>query len=276
MSSRPLEIIHLDIGGPITPATCEGYRYWITFIDRHTRFTWVRLIKQKSDAQSAYKQWHDDVLAYFRAEVGHIFFSPNWLHFLRTDGGGEYTGKAFEERLRLEGTFHETTAADTPEQNGLGERINGTIATHALAMLVDSGLPKSFWGYALETAAYMHCRSPASGLKRKTPYEKLFSRKVDPSMFRPFGRVAYALIPKDKRSGKFDSNACKSIMIGYTPHKKAYRLMDLGTRAIFHSWHVRFDESSTIKDTKARDSFPADTSGQWENLLSCSRPPPGR
>src|ERR1700733_139171 len=79
--------------------------------------------------------------AFFRSEVGHVFFSPNWLHFLRTDGGGEYTGKAFEEQLRLEGTFHETTAADTPKQNGLGERINGTIATHALAMLIDSGLP---------------------------------------------------------------------------------------------------------------------------------------
>ena len=146
--------------------------------------------------------------------MGHVFFSPNWLHFLRTDGGGEYTGKAFEEQLRLEGTFHETTAADTPEQNGLGERINGTIATHALAMLIDSGLPKSFWGYALQTAAYLHCRSPASGLKGKTPYEKLFGCTVDPSMFRPFDCVAYAHIPKDKHSGKFDSKAQKAIMIG--------------------------------------------------------------
>ena len=133
------------------------------------------------------------------------------------------------------GTFHETTAANTPKQNGLGERINGTIATHALAMLIDFGLPKSFWGYALETAAYLHCRSPAAGLKGRTPYEKLFNCKVDPSMFRPFGCVAYALVPKEHRSGKFDSKAHKSIMIGYTPYKKAYRLMDLGTQKIFHS-----------------------------------------
>jgi hypothetical protein len=155
-------------------------------------------------------------------------------------------------------------------QNGLGENINGTIATHTLAMLIDSGLPKSFWGYALETAAYLHCRSPASGLKGKAPYEKLFSRIVDPSMFRPFGCVSYTLIPKDKRSGKFDSKACKAIMIGYTAHKKTYRLMDLGTRTIFHSRHVRFDESSAIKYTKARDTYPADTSGQWENLFTPS------
>ena len=63
-------------------------------------------------------------------------------------------------------------------------------------MLIDSGLPKLFWGYALETAAYLHCRSPAAGLEGKTPYEKLLSRKMDPSMFYLFGCVAYALIPQ--------------------------------------------------------------------------------
>jgi hypothetical protein len=65
MSSGPLEIIHSNIGRPITPATRESYRYWITFIDRHTRFTCVRLIKQEFGAQSAYKQWRKDALAYF-------------------------------------------------------------------------------------------------------------------------------------------------------------------------------------------------------------------
>jgi hypothetical protein len=56
-ATRPLEIIHSDIGGPITPATQEGYRCWITFIDRYTHFTWVHLTKQKSDAQAAYNEW---------------------------------------------------------------------------------------------------------------------------------------------------------------------------------------------------------------------------
>ncbi|EGN90990.1 hypothetical protein SERLA73DRAFT_43314, partial [Serpula lacrymans var. lacrymans S7.3] len=56
-----------------------------------------------------------------------------------------------------------------------------------------------FWVDAMQTAAYITARSPASGLHGKTPYEILFKRRVDPTLFRPFGCQAYALIPKDKR-----------------------------------------------------------------------------
>ncbi|KAJ6482314.1 hypothetical protein C8R47DRAFT_1283312 [Mycena vitilis] len=59
-----------------------------------------------------------------------------------------------------------------------------------------SGLPKpfgKFWSDAMSTAAYLIARSPASGLRGKTPYGKIFKRKVDASWFRPFGCVAYAL-----------------------------------------------------------------------------------
>ncbi|EGO24935.1 hypothetical protein SERLADRAFT_340132, partial [Serpula lacrymans var. lacrymans S7.9] len=81
-------------------------------------------------------------------------------------------------------------------------------------MLHDSKLPKSFWVDAMQTAAYITARSPASGLHGKTPYEILFKRRVDPTLFRPFGCQAYALIPKDKRQGKFYSKGRKAIMIG--------------------------------------------------------------
>ncbi|EGO03173.1 hypothetical protein SERLA73DRAFT_41898, partial [Serpula lacrymans var. lacrymans S7.3] len=57
---------------------------------------------------------------------------------------------------------------------------------------------------------------PASGLHGKTPYEILCKRRVDPTLFRPFGCQAYPLIPKDKRQRKFYSKGRKAIMIGYT------------------------------------------------------------
>ena len=176
----PLEIIHSDIGGPITLFTQEGYCYCITFIDCYTL---VCLIKQKSNAQTAYNEWYNDLKAFFYSEVGHVFFLPNWLHFFCTDGGSEYTGRVFQEQLRLEGTFHKTAAADTPEQKGPGKHSNGTIATHVLAMLIEFSLSKSFWGYGLQTAAYLHCRSTASGIEGKTPYKKLFGCKVDHQCF---------------------------------------------------------------------------------------------
>lgn len=36
----PFELVHSDVGGPVSPASPSGYRYWITFTDDHTRYPW--------------------------------------------------------------------------------------------------------------------------------------------------------------------------------------------------------------------------------------------
>jgi hypothetical protein len=59
-----------------------------------------------------------------------------------------------------------------------------TITEKARAMIIDSQAPVQFWGEAVNTAVYLHQRSPNEGLKRKndrdgyqapyeTPYEML-------------------------------------------------------------------------------------------------------
>ncbi len=45
---------------------------------------------------------------------------------LRTDNGGEYTSKEFQEYLKAQGINHETTVPLTPQQNGVAERKNRT------------------------------------------------------------------------------------------------------------------------------------------------------
>jgi len=58
-----------------------------------------------------------------------------------------------------------------------------TITENARAMMIDSQAPIQFWGEAVNTAVYLHQRSPNEGLKRndcdgyqapsETPYEML-------------------------------------------------------------------------------------------------------
>ncbi|EGN92489.1 hypothetical protein SERLA73DRAFT_79524 [Serpula lacrymans var. lacrymans S7.3] len=123
-------------------------------------------------------------------------------------------------------------------------------------MLHDSKLPKSFWINAMQTAAYITACSPASGLHGKTPYEILFKRRVDPTLFHPFGCQVYALILKDKQQGKFYSKGCKAIMIDYTRGKQAYKLLDTEKRTVFSSRHVIFNESGKVqKDDTAFGKF---------------------
>ena len=53
--------------------------------------------------------------------------------------------------------------------NGIAERGNAELKSIAKALLLDSGLPPSFWAYALCTASYLKNRT--AGIHGKTPYE---------------------------------------------------------------------------------------------------------
>jgi hypothetical protein len=48
--SKPLEVIHMDLMGPIDPETPEGYKYALVILDEFTEYSFVVLIKSKSDA----------------------------------------------------------------------------------------------------------------------------------------------------------------------------------------------------------------------------------
>ncbi len=66
------------------------------------------------------------------------------LKVLRTDNGGEYTSKKFEEYLKKEGIRHEKTIPKTSEQNGVSERLNRTLVESARSMLLDANLSKCY------------------------------------------------------------------------------------------------------------------------------------
>lgn len=52
-----LNLIHSDILGPIHPPTPSGARYILTFIDDHTRFNTIYLLKHKSQAFDRFKEY---------------------------------------------------------------------------------------------------------------------------------------------------------------------------------------------------------------------------
>ena len=53
----PLEMVHMDVGGPITPRSWEGYRFWIVIVNDFTHFPWVYFMKHKNEALQIYNQW---------------------------------------------------------------------------------------------------------------------------------------------------------------------------------------------------------------------------
>ena len=82
--------------------------------------------------------------------------------------------------------------------------------------LTDS--PLSFWGYALETAAFTLNRSPSKSVEA-TPYEIWFSKKPKLSFLKVWGCDAYV---KRFQPDKLKPKSKKCVFIGYPKENVGY------------------------------------------------------
>ena len=119
-----------------------SYEYFITFTDDYSRYGYVYLMKQKSEAFEKFKA--------FRAEVENQ--SGKHIKAIRSDCGGEYLLGNFKDYLTQNGIVSHLTVPETPQQNGVAERRNRTLLEMVRFMMSYSTLSISFWGYALNTA----------------------------------------------------------------------------------------------------------------------------
>jgi len=133
-SKTALEVIHSDICRPFEVPIIGGSKYFITFLDEHTRILWMYIIKLKSEALEVFRKFK--ILVEKESEKS--------IKILRTDGGGEYTSKSFEEFCNNEGISHEVTSPYTPQHNGLAERRSRTILDMARSMLKQKNMPHIF------------------------------------------------------------------------------------------------------------------------------------
>lgn len=231
-SSRPLELIHSDVCGPITPRTWDGKRFVVTFTDDFSHFTVIYLMATKDEVIDRFREYEALVTAHFGARIAK----------LRTDNGGEYVNDEMRAFCRGKGIVMQLTVPYTPQQNGVAERLNRTLMERARALLAESGFGKEMWGEATYTATYITNRCPTSAVQEnKTPYELWNGRKPDVAKLRIFGSTAYLHVPKELRS-KLDPKCKKFYLVGYTVN--GYRLWDMAKKKIVVGRDVVFDEKT--------------------------------
>jgi transposase InsO family protein len=63
------------------------------------------------------------------------------LKCLRSDNGGEYCSKDFDDYCSFHEIHREKTVPRTPQENGVSERMNRTIMEHARSMRLHTGFP---------------------------------------------------------------------------------------------------------------------------------------
>ena len=52
LAALPFDLIHCDIWGPHYIPFYSGHQYFLTLVDDCTRFTWVYMLKHKSDVHN--------------------------------------------------------------------------------------------------------------------------------------------------------------------------------------------------------------------------------
>ncbi|GJR15633.1 retrovirus-related pol polyprotein from transposon TNT 1-94 [Tanacetum coccineum] len=232
-----IDYVHADLWGPSRVESMSGCRYFLSIVDDYSRRVWVHFLRHKNEAFSKFKEWKQLV----ENQTGRK------LKKLRTDNGLEFCNQEFNNLCKESGIARHLTVAGTPQQNGLAERMNRTLLNKVRCLLIQSGLPDSFWAEATVTAAYLINRSPSTALEKKTPMDLWSGHPANYEMLRIFGCVAYSHV----NQGKLKPRAIKCIFLGYPEGVKGYRLwrLDDVKPKIIISRDVVFNESLMYKDT---------------------------
>eukprot|EP00253_Pinus_taeda_P035574 PITA_35574 len=156
--------------------------------DDFSRNTWIYFLKKKFEVFGSFKE--------FKALVENQ--TEKKIKVLRTDNGGEFCSKEFEEFCNKCGITRQKTTPYIPQKNGVIERMNKTLMERARSMLSGAGLGEEFWAEAVDTTCYLVNRSPSLALEDKTPQEVWIGKKPSLSHLRVFGCDAYVHVLKEK------------------------------------------------------------------------------
>nr|GEW53211.1 hypothetical protein [Tanacetum cinerariifolium] len=209
-SKRRLQLLHMELCGPMRVASVNGKRYVLVIVDDYSRYNGTYFLRSKDETPEVLIDFLRLVQRGLQAQV----------RIVRTDKGTEF----------LNMTLHAVV-----------KRRKRTLVEAARTMLNAAKVPLFFWVEAIATTCFTQNHSLVIPRYEKTPYHIINDRKPSVKFFHIFGSLCYIVrdgenLDKMKEKG----NAC--ILVGYSTQSRAYRVFNKRTRVILESIHVNFDE----------------------------------
>nr|GFB01376.1 retrovirus-related Pol polyprotein from transposon TNT 1-94 [Tanacetum cinerariifolium] len=133
-SKRRLQILHMDLCGPIWVESFNGKKYVLVIVDDYSRYTWTHFLRSKDETPKVLIDFLTLVQRGINAQVRTV----------RTDKGIKFLNKTLHAYFAKEGIRHETSTARTPKQNDVVERRNCTLVEAARTMLSAAKVPLLF------------------------------------------------------------------------------------------------------------------------------------
>ncbi|KAK9073828.1 hypothetical protein SSX86_006422 [Deinandra increscens subsp. villosa] len=262
----PLELLHMDLFGPVNVRSIEGSYYCLVITDDFSRFSWVVSLASKDETPDQIQKLLSKFPSMYKHKICRI----------RTDNGTEFKNAKMAAFCDSLGIIHEFSAPYTPQQNGVAERKNRTLIETARTLLADANLPIKFWSEAVYTACYVLNHVLIVKRFNKTSYELLKGRKPNLNFFEPFGCLCTVLKEGGKnhtflqpKSADAQSYDYKSLLDSFTaappgsdeeedPDVLAALLHSLKTPGP-GSWIPKFPSTSTVIASSSQSASSLET-----------------
>jgi hypothetical protein len=214
--------------GPVTKSLSKK-KYYVSFIDDFSKFTWVYLIKFKSEVFQKFQEFQSLVEHQFNQKI--LVVQSNW--------GGEYWKlNSFFTKL---GISHHVSCPHAHQQSRAVERKHRHIVEVRLTLLSHASMPLKYWDEAFLTVAYLINRLLSKVIDNLTPLERMHNQKPNYSALHTFGCACWPYLrPYNSHKLQFRSKQC--VFLGYSDLHKEYKCFDVSSSRIYISRDVIFDE----------------------------------
>jgi len=215
-AQAPFEMIFFDSKDFKFPSWSNKYTVGIV-VDEYSGAAFVLPVFGRGDLL--------DALTRFEAQ--YIKSHGFQLRVIRTDGAGEFISKDFDAWLTTITARHELTVAHTPEQNGRAERKIRTLMQLARTLRISNNFPPASWAEILCSAAYLDNRLPCSANPQmRSPMQMLTGIAPSIARLHPIGsRAIIHIDPKDPLFNKYGIAGRPGLLVGYSDHRKAWRIL---------------------------------------------------
>jgi reverse transcriptase-like protein/Pol polyprotein len=166
--------------------------------------------------------------------------------------------------LSVEGIKFESSPPHTQDQNGRSERAGAVIVMKARSMRLSGKLPHDLWVEIINTAIYLHNRTPRADFSWVSPYERFYTwltdnreiagrRQPQLAHLKAYGCKAYVMTAdakqKKKRLQKLNSRAHIGYLVGYDS-TNIFRVWIPHRGEVISSRDVIFDEDEFFDGKK--------------------------
>ena len=138
-TTKPFQIVHSDVWGHAPHISLEGYKYYVSFVDGFTRYTWIFPIELKYEVPPVFLHFNKMVERQFNAHI----------KCLQSNRGGEYP--KLQSIMREVGIIFRHPYPHTHQQGKAESKHRNNVET-GLTLLAKASMDLNFWWEAFVSA----------------------------------------------------------------------------------------------------------------------------